>query len=92
MTVASGTLSRSSSMASVLNQDTVTSIDQVDATMLDGQAHQDEEFSLRMEEYLTESLKMSTSQSHPEHGEEDEESGNGREGRNETLWELFRKT
>ncbi|KAK4799001.1 hypothetical protein SAY86_024366 [Trapa natans] len=96
VTVASGTLSRSSSMASVLNRDTVTSIDQVDTADLQG-GHCDPEFSLRMEEYLKESLKMSsTAQPLPDQGDDDaidEESGNGQpEVSNETLWELFMKT
>ncbi|XP_010030128.2 MLO-like protein 4 [Eucalyptus grandis] len=89
ITVASGTLSRSSSLASLNNQDTVTSIDQIE-TVLDIPDRPQKEFLSRMEEYLSESLRMSTPHSH--HGEEDDAEEVGQEGQNETLEELFRKT
>ncbi|PKI53035.1 hypothetical protein CRG98_026615 [Punica granatum] len=94
ITVASGTLSRSSSINSALNQDTITSIDMVDSTVLDTPNHHDKELSFRMEEYLTESLKMSSNQPYPHHenGEGDEEAGNRADGRPDTLLDLFRKT
>lgn len=89
ITVASGTLSRSSSLASLNNQDTVTSIDQIE-TVLDISDRPQKEFLFRMEEFLSESLRMSTP--HSRHGEEDNVGEVGEEGKDETLSELFRRT
>lgn len=91
ITVASGTLSRSSSIES-MNQTTVTSIGQLEQleAALDLSSHPKNDFSFRMDEYLNESLQVSTS--HAMSGEEDPEIARESNSGGETLQDLFRKT
>lgn len=91
-----------------MNQDTVTSIDQI-STVLDisdqfqtnhmglGDGEGNNDLSFRMEEYLSESLKMSVAQpnqclQNEDGDDEGERNGEGNEEGQTTLWELFRKT
>lgn len=89
ITVASGTLSRSSSLDS-LHQVTVASMEQPDAVLetTDPPQH---EYSFRVAEYLADSVIISASQP-PSTGEEEEDEGNGVEEKVDTLIELFQKT
>ncbi|KAK1591020.1 hypothetical protein Q3G72_000950 [Acer saccharum] len=90
ITVASGSLSRSSSMES-LNQVTITSSEQAES-ILHALDRPQAEISFRVEEYLCDTLNNSVSQP-PINGEDFEEdnSGSGEE-KVETLYDLFRKT
>ena len=94
ITVASGTLSRSSSLDS-LHQVTVASMEQPDADAVLGTTDQlpQHEYSFRVAEYLADSVTMSAPQ-HPTMGEIDDDGGiNGaEEERVDTLLELFQKT
>lgn len=87
ITVASGTLSRSSSLDS-LHQVTVASMEQPDAVLetTDPSQH---EYSFRVAEYLADSVSISASQP-PSTGEEEDE-GDGVEEKVDTLLELFQK-
>jgi mlo protein len=89
ITVASGTLSRSSSMGS-LNQVTVESNElvQVEPVLETGERHG--EYSFRVEEYLSDSLRVSVSL--PPNIDEDDSAGSREEGKVETLFDLFHKT
>ncbi|KAJ7968043.1 MLO-like protein [Quillaja saponaria] len=86
ITVASGTLSRSSSLGT-LNQITVTSVEQLDIET--SNPPEDGQYSSRVDEYLCESLRISSSQP-PTFGED--HVGNGDEAKMETLFDLFQKT
>ncbi|XWS67958.1 hypothetical protein CRYUN_Cryun04dG0049100 [Craigia yunnanensis] len=86
ITVASGTLSRSSSMES-LNQVTITSSEQAEAILVTSSPTQ---FSSRMAEYLSESISINTSQ--PLAIDEEDNEGIAEEGKVDTLYELFQKT
>ncbi|GKV21227.1 hypothetical protein SLEP1_g31224 [Rubroshorea leprosula] len=87
ITVASGTLSRSSSMES-LNQVTITSTEQAESIL--GTSNPEErQFSFRMAEYLSESL---TASQPPEIEEEDNADNVAGEGKVETLSDLFQRT
>ncbi|PQQ10311.1 hypothetical protein Pyn_03434 [Prunus yedoensis var. nudiflora] len=88
ITVASGTLSRSSSLDS-LHQVTVASAEQPEAVLEPSEPPQ-HEYSFRVEEYLSESVRISASQP-PTISDEDDE-GNGMEEKVDTLLELFQKT
>lgn len=89
ITVASGTLSRSSSLDS-LHQVTVASMEQPDAVLetTDPPQH---EYSFRVAEYFADSVSISASQP-PSTGEVEEDEGNGVEEKVDTLMELFQKT
>ncbi|KAK9929154.1 hypothetical protein M0R45_026260 [Rubus argutus] len=88
ITVASGTLSRSSSLDS-LHQVTVASMEQPDAVLetTDPPQH---EYSFRVAEYLADSVSISASQP-PSTGEEEEDEGDEVEEKVDTLLELFQK-
>ncbi|PQQ01973.1 MLO-like protein 4 [Prunus yedoensis var. nudiflora] len=88
ITVASGTLSRSSSLDS-LHQVTVASAEQPEAVLEPSEPPQ-HEYSFQVEEYLSESVRISASQP-PTISDEDDE-GNGMEEKVDTLLELFQKT
>ncbi|KAL6297545.1 hypothetical protein ACE6H2_005687 [Prunus campanulata] len=88
ITVASGTLSRSSSLDS-LHQVTVASAEQPEVVLEPSEPPQ-HEYSFRVEEYLSESVRISASQP-PTISDEDDE-GNGMEEKVDTLLELFQKT
>ncbi|ONI36185.1 hypothetical protein PRUPE_1G574000 [Prunus persica] len=88
ITVASGTLSRSSSLDS-LHQVTVASVEHPEAVLEPSEPPQ-HEYSFRVEEYLSESVRISASQP-PTISDEDDE-GNGMEEKVDTLLELFQKT
>ncbi|GLT64285.1 hypothetical protein SLA2020_367890 [Shorea laevis] len=85
ITVASGTLSPSSSLAS-LNQVTVESNEPVLETCDVRHA----EYSFRVEEYLSDSLRVSVSLP-PTNDKEEDSAGSGEEGKVETLFDLFQK-
>ncbi|OMP01602.1 Mlo-related protein [Corchorus olitorius] len=91
ITVASGTLSRSSSMES-LNQVTITSSEQAEAILgasIPGQG----EYSSRVAEYLSDSININASM--PLTIDEEEERNNEEiteEGKVDTLYDLFQKT
>lgn len=87
ITVASGTLSRSSSMES-LNQVTITSTEQAESILNTLNSSQAEELSHRVEEYLSETLNNCASEAPPF---EEDNSGSGEE-KVETLYDLFQKT
>ncbi|XP_062026388.1 MLO-like protein 4 isoform X1 [Rosa rugosa] len=89
ITVASGTLSRSSSLDS-LHQVTVAPMEQPHAALetTDPPQH---EYSFRVAEYLADSVSISASQ-RPTTSEEDDDSINGVEEKVDTLLELFQKT
>ena len=89
ITIASGTLSRSSSLESQ-NQLTITSNLQpgVEAA-LEIPNVQHHEYSFRLEEYLSESVSITASQT-PTHGEAS--LGNGDGEKVKTLYELFQNT
>ncbi|XP_062077313.1 MLO-like protein 4 [Humulus lupulus] len=90
ITIASGTLSRSSSLESQ-NQLTVTSNSQPEAeTALEIPNIHHQEYSFRLEEYLSESVNISSSQT-PTNGEEASLS-HGDEDQVKTLLELFQST
>ena len=91
ITVASGTLSRSSSMES-LNQVTITSSEQAEA-ILGASYPAQAEYSSRVAEYLSDSVNINTSlpltiDEEEEHNDE----GIVEEGKVETLHELFQRT
>lgn len=88
ITVASGTLSRSSSYES-LNQVTITSTEQAES-ILQGSGRAQGEFSFRVEEYLSETLNNRESQ--PPITDEEDNMDNGEEVKVETLADLFQKT
>ncbi|KAF3444458.1 hypothetical protein FNV43_RR14150 [Rhamnella rubrinervis] len=88
ITIASVTLSRSSSLGS-LHQVTVESTQQPDAALQTSDLPKDE-YPSRVEEYLSETLTINTSQL-PSNGEEDRED-NGEEQKVKTLFELFQDT
>ncbi|XVF45226.1 hypothetical protein PTKIN_Ptkin02bG0188300 [Pterospermum kingtungense] len=83
-----GTLSRSSSMES-LNQVTITSSEQAEAILGTSNPTQGE-FSSRVEEYLAESVNMSTSQ--PLTIDEEDNEGIAEEEKVDTLYDLFQRT
>ena len=87
ITVASGTLSRSSSMES-LNQVTITSSEQGEAILGTSYPTQGE-FSSRVVEYLSESIRINTSQ--PLTIDEEDNEGIAEEGKVDTLYELFQR-
>lgn len=88
ITVASGTLSRTSSLAS-LNQEAATTTERDEAIVNISNEQENQELSFRVQEYLDESISISMSQSSP-FGEGEIVS---EEGANvETLFDLFRKT
>ncbi|KAA3482375.1 MLO-like protein 4 [Gossypium australe] len=84
-----GTLSRSSSMES-LNQVTITSSEQAAAILGTSNAAQDA-VSSRVEEYLSESINIATSQSLTIDEEEDNQ-GIAEETKVDTLYDLFQRT
>lgn len=84
ITVASGTLSRSSSLES-LNQITITSTEQAES-ILQASDEPQGELSFRVEKYLSETLNIESQP--PTTDEED----NTEEGQVETLADLFQKT
>ncbi|TYI95087.1 hypothetical protein E1A91_D02G252800v1 [Gossypium mustelinum] len=84
-----GTLSRSSSMES-LNQVTITSSEQAAAILGTSNAAQDA-VSSRVEEYLSESINITTSQPLPIDEEEDNQ-GTAEETKVDTLYDLFQRT
>lgn len=88
ITVASVTLSRSSSLES-LNQITITSTEQAES-ILQASAEPQGELSFRVEKYLSETLNNIESQ--PPITDEEDNTGNGGEGQVETLADLFQKT
>ncbi|KAL6184089.1 hypothetical protein ACLB2K_045493 [Fragaria x ananassa] len=88
ITVASGTLSRSSSLDS-LHQVTVASMEQPD-TVLETTDPPQHEYSFRVAEYLADSVSISTPR--PTTGEIDDDAINGEEEKVDTLLELFQKT
>ncbi|KAI9178014.1 hypothetical protein LWI28_021729 [Acer negundo] len=92
ITVASGSLSRSSSMES-LNQVTITSSEQAESILHALERPPQAELSFRVEEYLSDTLNNSVLSQPPINGEDFEEdnSGSGEE-KVETLYDLFRKT
>lgn len=87
ITVASGTLSRSSSVGS-LNQVTVASDELVKPVLETSDRHG--ELSVRVAEYLSDSLRLS--EPHLPTYDIEDNASNGEEGKVETLFELFRKT
>ncbi|GMY05151.1 MLO-like protein 4 [Fagus crenata] len=87
ITVASGTLSRSSSLGS-LNQVTVASDELVKPVLETSDRHG--ELSFRVAEYLSDSLRLS--EPHLPTYDIEDNASNGEEGKVETLFELFRKT
>nr|AWN06627.1 MLO protein 1 [Rosa longicuspis var. longicuspis] len=89
ITVASGTLSRSSSLDS-LHQVTVAPMEQPHAVLETTDLPQ-HEYSFRVAEYLADSVSISASQ-RPTTSEEDDDSINGVEEKVDTLLELFQKT
>ncbi|XP_050377232.1 MLO-like protein 4 [Argentina anserina] len=89
ITVASGTLSRSSSLDS-LHQVTVASMVQPNAVLETTNPAQ-HEYSFRVAEYLVDSVSMSAPQ-YPNTGEMDDDGINREEERFDTLLELFQKT
>ncbi|XVF01157.1 hypothetical protein REPUB_Repub04eG0064200 [Reevesia pubescens] len=90
ITVASGTLSRSSSMES-LNQITITSSEQAEAILGTSNPAQDQdEYSSRVAEYLSESININTSQ--PLTIDEEDNEGIAEEGNVDTLYNLFQRT
>ncbi|KAL9448383.1 hypothetical protein AB3S75_015794 [Citrus x aurantiifolia] len=88
ITVASVTLSRSSSLES-LNQITITSTEQAES-ILQASDEPQGELSFRVEKYLSETLDNIESQ--PPITDEEDNTGNGGEGQVETLADLFQKT
>ncbi|GAY62492.1 hypothetical protein CUMW_218210 [Citrus unshiu] len=88
ITVASVTLSRSSSLES-LNQITITSTEQAES-ILQASVEPQGELSIRVEKYLSETLNNIESQ--PPITDEEDNTGNGGEGHVETLADLFQKT
>lgn len=88
ITVASGTLSRSSSLGS-LHQVTVVSTQQPDAALQTSNLPQDE-YPSRVEEYLSETLTINASQ--PPTNDEEDSADNGEEEKVKTLFELFQDT
>lgn len=88
ITVASGTLSRSSSMES-LNQVTITSSEQAEAILGTSNRTQGE-YSSRVADYLSESISINASQ--PLTIDEDENDGIAEEEKVDTLYELFQRT
>lgn len=88
ITVASGTLSRSSSLDS-LHQVTVASMEQPD-TVLETTDPPQHEYSFRVAEYLADSVSISTPC--PTTSEIDDDAINGEEEKVDTLLELFQKT
>ncbi|KAH9751359.1 MLO-like protein 4 [Citrus sinensis] len=88
ITVASVTLSRSSSLES-LNQITITSTEQAES-ILQASAEPQGELSFRVEKYLSKTLNNIESQ--PPITDEEDNTGNGGEGQVETLADLFQKT
>ncbi|KAH7575777.1 hypothetical protein JRO89_XS02G0217400 [Xanthoceras sorbifolium] len=89
ITVASGTLSRSSSMES-LNQVTITSTEQAES-ILHALDHPQAELSFRVEEYLNNSASQPPITGTEDFEEDNSGSGEGEE-KVETLYDLFRKT
>lgn len=87
ITVASGTLSRSSSIGS-LNHVTVAS-DELVKPMLET-SDIPGEISLRVEEFLSDSIRLS--ESHPPTYDEEDNANSGEESKVDTLFELFQKT
>lgn len=87
ITVASGTLSRSSSIGS-LNHVTVAS-DELVKPMLET-SDIPGEISLRVEEFLSDSIRLS--ESHPPTYDEEDYANSGEESKVDTLFELFQKT
>ncbi|XP_007042272.2 PREDICTED: MLO-like protein 4 [Theobroma cacao] len=88
ITVASGTLSRSSSMES-LNQVTITSSEQAEAILGTSNRTQGE-YSSRVADYLSESISINASQ--PLTIDEDENDDIAEEEKVDTLYELFQRT
>ncbi|GAV61192.1 Mlo domain-containing protein [Cephalotus follicularis] len=84
ITVASGSLSRSTSFGT-LNQLTITSTDQAE-TILGTSDQSQGEYSFQVGEYLIDSLSNAAMSQPLSNG------GNGEEGKVETLFELFQKT
>ncbi|KAL5854551.1 hypothetical protein ACOSQ4_004353 [Xanthoceras sorbifolium] len=89
ITVASGILSRSSSMES-LNQVTITSTEQAES-ILHALDHPQAELSFRVEEYLNNSASQPPITGTEDFEEDNSGSGEGEE-KVETLYDLFRKT
>lgn len=85
ITVASGTLSRSSSMAS-LDQVTVAASNEPVVLLQTSSDDSHGEYSFRVEEYLSDSLRISVPLP-PTNDEEEED-----QGKVETLFDLFQKT
>lgn len=91
ITVASGTLSRSSSLNS-LNQITITSTEQAESILGSANPPPQEEYSCRVMEYLSESLSIDGLQP-PGTAEEDSAGNiNGEGGSVQTLFKLFKKS
>ncbi|KAJ0035058.1 hypothetical protein Pint_26520 [Pistacia integerrima] len=86
--VASSTLSRSSSMES-LNQVTITSTEKAES-VLQTSEHPETELSFRVQEYLSDTININALE--PPITDEEGSTGNGEEGKVETLYELFQKT
>ncbi|KAJ0034475.1 hypothetical protein Pint_26508 [Pistacia integerrima] len=86
--VASSTLSRSSSMES-LNQVTITSTEQAES-VLQTSEHPETELSFRVQEYLSDTININALE--PPITDEEGSTGNGEEGKVETLFDLFQKT
>ncbi|XP_075647225.1 MLO-like protein 4 isoform X2 [Castanea sativa] len=87
ITVASGTLSRSSSIGS-LNHGTVASDELVKPVLETSDIPG--EISLRVEEFLSDSIRLS--ESHPPTYDEEDNAKSGEESKVDTLFELFQKT
>ncbi|KAL4654796.1 hypothetical protein ACB092_01G405800 [Castanea dentata] len=87
ITVASGTLSRSSSIGS-LNHGTVASDELVKPALETSDIPG--EISLRVEEFLSDSIRLS--ESHPPTYDEEDNAKSGEESKVDTLFELFQKT
>ncbi|KAJ0010928.1 hypothetical protein Pint_33245 [Pistacia integerrima] len=88
ITVASGTLSRSSSME-LLNRVTITSIEQAES-VLQTSEHPETELSFRVQEYLSDTINSNALE--PLVTDEEGSTGNGEEGKVETFYDLFQKT
>ncbi|XP_031255856.1 MLO-like protein 4 [Pistacia vera] len=88
--VASSTLSRSSSMES-LNQVTITSTEQAES-VLQTSEHPETELSFRVQEYLSDTININALEPPITDEEEEGSTGNGEEGKVETLYDLFQKT
>lgn len=87
ITVASGTLSRSSSIGS-LNHGTVASDELVKPVLETSDIPG--EISLRVEEFLSDSIRLT--ESHPPTYDEEDNAKSGEESKVDTLFELFQKT